>query len=545
MNRTWKEALLAWSLMNLLFFRHWARILPGVHDYFLHQPHPALTYLSLMGLILILAAIAYALVVLVRRSGHPRLIVTARVVFTLLALFGVYSIIVEGWVLLGRPRFALWVRFIPIVLLVAGIVWLQRRHPGWHRKIVPVAVAVIMVLVPLAPIMYAQGLYHTLTPDEPDRFDPQPGSDVQGPGSPHRLVWIVFDELDQRLLYEERPEGVALPELDRLRDESLYATQAYAPSDATLRSVPAMTTGRLVDKASPRSLDGLVLDFTDGKDSVRWKETETVFSQQHEQGRSVGIVGTYHPYCRLFAEWLTECTFAAHHGPHETRFGPTLGDHLEGLRLAIPTATAQRAVWDLTGLTESVNEQRQEREIEKYQVLQRATVDAAADPDLDLAFLHLNVPHPTGMRGTGRGYYDAENGQFATGTDVTYYDNLALADRSLAEIRSAMETEGLWNETTVVITSDHGYRHSIWGRNSATTPYGDLLHRPTDHRVAFLVKPANSTQTGTQYDEPFNLVLMPELVQTALQDGFQSPAGIAAWLDAHPTIGPAPYYKAR
>lgn len=544
MKQFWKEALLCWGVVNLLFFRHWARILPGVHDYFLDRPHPAITYLSLMGLILVLAAVAFGVVHLVRRNGDRRLLIATRVVFVVLAVFGIYGILAEAWVFLGRPRPAIGLRFIPLVLLLAGIGWLQWRHKGWHRQIVPVAVVAMMLLVPLAPILYAQGIYHAISPAEATRYDPEPSGDVQGPGSDHRVVWILFDELDQRLVFEERPEDVALPELDRLRDESLYATKAYAPNSATMRSVPAMTTGQFVDQTQPRGLDRLTLGFQDRNGTVDWQETNTVFSRLHDQGRSVGIVGTYHPYCRLFAEVLTECTFIAHYGRTETDFFPTLREHLEGLRLAVPTATAQKAVWDVPGLTALTNEERQSREIAKYQALAPAAVETATRQDLDFAFLHLNVPHPTGMKGHGRGYYDAETGRFATGSGATYFDNLALADRTLGAIRDAMEENGTWDDTTVIVSSDHGYRYSLWGQNPATRPYGDLLHQPTDHRVAFLVKPANDTTDPVQYDEPFNLILMTDLIEAALQDGFPSSAETAAWLDEHRKQGPAHHYQA-
>src|SRR5262245_15945466 len=40
------------------------------------------------------------------------------------------------------------------------------------------------------------------------------------PPSLRRVVWIVFEELDQRIAFEARPTGLELPELDRLRRES-------------------------------------------------------------------------------------------------------------------------------------------------------------------------------------------------------------------------------------------------------------------------------------------------------------------------------------
>ena len=34
-----------------------------------------------------------------------------------------------------------------------------------------------------------------------------------------RVIWLVFDELDQRLVYDQRPASVHMPEFDRLRGD--------------------------------------------------------------------------------------------------------------------------------------------------------------------------------------------------------------------------------------------------------------------------------------------------------------------------------------
>ena len=53
-----------------------------------------------------------------------------------------------------------------------------------------------------------------------------------------RVVWILFDELSQAVAFNQRPPGLALPNLDRLRDESFHADAAESPADSTLVSFP-------------------------------------------------------------------------------------------------------------------------------------------------------------------------------------------------------------------------------------------------------------------------------------------------------------------
>ena len=53
------------------------------------------------------------------------------------------------------------------------------------------------------------------------------------PGPVHegqpRVVWIIFDEADYRMIFEQRPASLEMPEFDRLREESLSANNAISP----------------------------------------------------------------------------------------------------------------------------------------------------------------------------------------------------------------------------------------------------------------------------------------------------------------------------
>jgi hypothetical protein len=49
-------------------------------------------------------------------------------------------------------------------------------------------------------------------------------------GAPYRVVLMIFDELDQRVAFDDRPDGLTLPFLDSLCDKSLVATRAPSMS---------------------------------------------------------------------------------------------------------------------------------------------------------------------------------------------------------------------------------------------------------------------------------------------------------------------------
>lgn len=546
MKQVWREGILAWSTVNLMFFRRWSDIFSPNHEYFLAAPASAAQYLSLMVLVVLLSAAAWGLATLVRRSGDRRLTWGLRGVFLLVVALAVYNVLLEAWIFVGRPHVQLWVQLIPWVVAAGSLAWMQWRHRGWHHRVLPVAVGAMLLLAPLVPILYVQGIHQAATvQSDADRYNPPLEGHTDAGESSHRVVWVLLDELDQRLAFEDRPDHVELPELDRLREQGLYATHAYAANEATLRAVPSMTTGQIVSEARPQNADTMFLELHDGPDDVDWGKSDTVFQQAHEQNHTVGIVGTYHPYCRLFADSLTSCAFTPHRLPSSPSFMAATREHVSTVWDTIPTLALQRGLAAQLGMSAAQSEQSQGREIAKYESLAPPAIEAAQDADLDFVYLHLNIPHPAGPTGHGRGFFDAEAGRLATGPEHTYFDNLELADRFLGEMRSAMQEAGVWENTTVVVSSDHGYRTEWWGPSTSGHPSSALLLQKTDHRVVFLAKPGANDTGNVTYNEGFNLVLLRDMVLHGLNDGFQSSAEMAAWLDEHRTFAAGPKYDLR
>ena len=127
--------------------------------------------------------------------------------------------------------------------------------------------------------------------------------------------------------------------------------------------------------------------------------------------------------------------------------------------------------------------------------------------------------------------------------DRGYLDNLALVDRTVGELRRAMERAGTWDQTTVVISADHWWRTEMWSRGPFLTKEDAALSgTKMDHRIPFVVKLAGQ-QEPVIYDHPFNTVLTHDLLLALLRGEVSSPQTVAAWLDAHRTIGDSPYNR--
>jgi hypothetical protein len=320
-----------------------------------------------------------------------------------------------------------------------------------------------------------------------------------------RVLWIIFDETDYRLTFEKRPASVALPEFDRLRKESLFADRAYPPGGATLISMPALITGRLLATVTHDDCD-LALTLADTGATTDWSGMPSVFSKAHEMGINTALVGWYHPYARLLGGSLNYCSwypFPAFEQARAATFG----------------ASIQEQIADLSGHICI-----RQHYINTCKNSLRDALSVAGDPTYGLILLHLPPPHDPGVYLPDRNEFTSLGVELPAG----YFNNLVLADHELGALRRKMETTGQWDKSWVILSSDH------WWRKSET--YDGLK----DHRVPFLVKSPGVSES-TVYSHQFNTVLTHELILAILRGQVTNQAGVAMLLDRGKPDMPVPW----
>jgi arylsulfatase A-like enzyme len=125
--------------------------------------------------------------------------------------------------------------------------------------------------------------------------------------------------------------------------------------------------------------------------------------------------------------------------------------------------------------------------------------------------LHLNVPHEPGI-------YDRDRGDFTLRPPRgdPYVHNLALADRTLGEIRAAVERAGLWEKTTIMVFGDHGRRAADY-----------ITVR--DNRVPLMVKLAGQAE-GVAVPGPVDLLKLHDLTLEILAGRITTADQVIAWL---------------
>jgi arylsulfatase A-like enzyme len=136
----------------------------------------------------------------------------------------------------------------------------------------------------------------------------------------------------------------------------------------------------------------------------------------------------------------------------------------------------------------------------------------------NLCFLRVWIPYSTRDRWALDGSGD-------------YLGNLLLADRTLGELRKAMERAGVWDSTTLLLFSDHGLRATadnvfpLWGNEPQT-----VVRATTDRHVPFLVKLAGYKMPVT-FNSPLSTVLSCDLVIAVLRGNVATPENLTRWVD--------------
>jgi len=383
--------------------------------------------------------------------------------------------------------------------------------------------AALSLMLPLAPVLavHAAWVQWQRPPAEHYAATVPPPS---GTTTPTRVVVMVFDEWDQRLAIDERPDRVNSPALDRLLAQSFQASQAagggYLGVDSSIKS---MMTGQRLLAVDPRSL-GVRLE--DGQRTVidpaaAWADAPTLFSELKDRGWSSSVVGWYIPYCRLQGQYLRACSWqpgGSVYGRREFLFDLSYPEYLHTLAVRqLERVPMSRRL----GLDRSQAERRLllAEEVSRVRARFSSSMDSA-----DLVYVHWPLPHLFGLE---------DPSTPIAGRTANYFDNLAVVDRLLADFEDKLEREGRWDRTALVVTSDHSLRTWLWSGSGAWT---DEEERATGGRqspyVPFVVKFAGQ-HDPLVYDRPFTIALLYDVVLAMADGTVTSPTELAAWLDAH------------
>ena len=392
-----------------------------------------------------------------------------------------------------------------IVILLGALV-LRWLRPLDYRRAVHVFGTLIVLagcsMVWMIPELFYQGLRAQRVDVPVPVMHPALVSDRRVSGAEGgRIVWLLFDELSYDQTFDHRFPGLALPAFDRFRSESVVFTDLKPAGYYTERVIPSFFLGKSVDNIRS-TLDGEPQVKLAG--SQRWQAFDahaTLFSDAQRLGWTTGVVGWYNPYCRILAGTLNYCFWRMGDGQSDG----ALPDH----------SVWQNAMAPLVELGRDLNHEpgfAQQRHTQDHAAIMPQAEALIRDQSIQFVFIHLPQPHPPGV----------------------YIDNLALADKSLAELLKTLAATSMAAKATVIVCSDHSWRVPMWRSTSVWTKEDEAAsHGRFDPRPVLMIH-FPGQQTEQDVTRPYDEIRIHEMIEILLRG--QQPHFESLLAGSHPNL---------
>jgi|GEM_PF-2855095 len=448
------SVVVALSMANLAYLSVWSPLLHHPHRFY-HSPvaDSPIHYLAALTGVLILALLAFAVVRCLWHGRSKWISYCSGVLFFLFLLPPANFCRNTLGVDLAQLQKPLGLALILSASIGVGVVLVRFR-----RRLAFLLCWVFAILSPYFVINLAFATVGAINAvaylPHHDEAEPPATAAQGGYKENHRVIWIVFDELDGLMLGSRRPPGLLLPNFDNLASRSLITWDAQAPTLSTMSSIPSMLLGKKIHDAIPDSGSNLKIKLTNSSAEVNFSSLDSVADDASAVGARFFALGWYHPYGRMF------------YG-RRIAGGASFG---YGDFASVRARSYGECVWNQLLLAVSPYEHRRARNRQLEQIWE-AAITACKDESKKVVFLHMPIPHLPQVYNLGaremvppliRGYSN-------------YINNILLTDRNLGELLNAIRTTGSANRTSIIVTADHCWRSAPWREKNSQSNAVPLL----------------------------------------------------------------------
>jgi hypothetical protein len=459
---TVRDFLACLSLANLCFLHIWAQMPPYLANadlYMLAAP-PQLAHYCVLGCNTILLACALTACFWLSRVSKTRAVEwCARLIIALFSVIALNSVRRVVYAHVPILVWRAWVRALgpvaAITFLGLCLVALATFAIGGRKWFCRAGQVVLFVMLPLVPLNLLAGAYASLQFSRARQWIDPPNQYQSAATAPStsRVVLLLIDEWDYRLTFEARLPGLDLPELDRIWRHAAIRCALPAPSNRTLLSVPSILTAQQLEDVQVAGPSSILLQPVSSR-LERLDMAGSIFSDAARVQKTSAVIGWYIPYCRVFRNALTQCSWSEASFLHFP-FGPSRVENWARMwQSVISEEPLQQAAHARTSLS-----------------LQEQLLSVIREPSIDLVYAHLPVMHEPY-------FFDRKTHAFDHHESWPrgYWDSLALLDDLLARTTKALEDSGLAERTALILTSDHSLRTSR------------MIDGKTDPRVPVIVR---------------------------------------------------------
>lgn len=513
----WKIILISLSLSCLFFLKGFRYLIYPTGDRYFEYEIPHYEFAGIFVCVVVVGSLFAGILYLVERVQRSRVRTELQILFVMAGIFSFFSMNGEiRRVLFPASEAGLNIELPAAVLLLitSFAFWPKFSFAGVFKNLCIIA----LILSPLAIVLCFQTLYIWLMIDA-NELSPQSIESKfvvsTKPPLKHRVVWIIFDELESATMLH-RPVDVKMPAMEEFLAESVVGDNSFSPHEFTSYSIPSLLTGRIISSADPVAPDDMAIVFQDGGEPESLRKSANIFTDVLSLGGNAAAVGWFHPYPRVFKDSLSfsywrpvqksSCASIAECTSQFT------ADALDEMPVQNPLAFRKKVHFGDGDPDRGVANQ-----VERVSFLLQKAKEVIVRSEINLSFLHFSIPHAP---------FIAEPNQ----TPIRgYYSSLKVVDMMIAELRRTLEAANLWDQTTVIISADHWWRFK---RESDFKSFPEAERRAinADIRIPFAVKVAGQ-KTGFHYTHQLNTVITREMVRNLLSGNLTTEEDVVAWLD--------------
>jgi hypothetical protein len=332
------------------------------------------------------------------------------------------------------------------LLWLAIVILLVARFSALAQKLRTAGSAVLTAFAVFALIMSVQLVRATVWRPGPQAF----ANPIHtAPANKPRLVWILFDELAYKYTFETRDPSLRLPSLDRLRAESTLYTDVTPIAYRTTHAVPSLMLGRDVTDVEYTSKNEYLVQIDNG----HWEQFNadaSLIGMAKQHGLTSSIIGWYIAYCPVFATVATECYWSNEDAQDR---GPTSLEASFAANVWFPLRImVEQFLWPSRAWAD-VGRWNAEGHIASVKDVSEHALDAVANSQADIVYLHIPSPHPPA-------FWDRRTASYAVGG--SYLDSLDYTDRLLGQMLDTLEKQPRWASTMLIVQGDHSWRTEMW-----------------------------------------------------------------------------------
>lgn len=352
---------------------------------------------------------------------------------------------------------------------------------------------------------------------------------------PKNALVFIFDELDQTRTFDQRDAKYNLKSMDSLKSTSTFCDQAYPPTAWTATSIPSMFTGKIIKKSIPTpNRDLKLVQGNNNETSTLWSINIDFPLILNDQGYKTLFINHYHNFSKqyftrrplfknirhpYYDSWRDAETWYRSFPSSLMRQWASIPESLPG----IPRKLERIIGWEdssVNGATKT------------YQNALNQTILSIKNRSADLIVVHWSIPHGPAI------FDNIQNKTSETPLlDRSNLDNLPLVDITISKIQKTLESEGLWNDSLLIVTSDHWQRKAsdLSAKKNNVNP--SIPH--ATKRVPLIIK-FPGQRVGNVRTKPINTASIFEIICAHFSE---RPLTEHSFIEWSPQLYPIGYYE--